>query len=54
VAAALHAVPSRNATEPEPVNVDGQRLVIDAFSLPATPEVDRQEIDDIIASITFG
>jgi hypothetical protein len=107
LAAALQAVPTRNATEPVPVtvggaegvylewsvpidadfdacdegffeswkgdvggtdryqqlpgqvdriwilDVDGQRLVIDAFYLPATPEVERQEIDDIIASIGF-
>ncbi len=107
LAVALHAVPTRAASEPEPVtvggaeglylewsvpddadfdacdegffeswagdvggtdryqqlpgqvdriwilDVDGQRLVIDAFYLPATPDADRQQIDDIIASIRF-
>jgi hypothetical protein len=35
------------------LDVDGDRLVIDAFYLPATPEVDRRAIDDIVASIEF-
>lgn len=36
------------------LDVGGERLVIDAFYLPGTPEEDRREIDDIIASIRFS
>ncbi|WP_404434542.1 hypothetical protein LG299_07815 [Microbacterium lacus] len=35
------------------VDVDGERLVINAFFLPATPEADRREIDAVINSIEF-
>ncbi len=36
------------------LDIEGQRLVIDAFYLPGTPEEDRHEIDDIIDSIRFS
>lgn len=35
------------------LDVGGERLVIDAFYLPGTPEEDRHEIDDIVGSIRF-
>jgi hypothetical protein len=35
------------------LDVDGERLVVNAFYLPGTPDSDRNEIDEIIGSIQF-